>query len=59
MVEGMVVIDPVEWPRRQCRALEMEKTQMGVESENPEVMDRLQRQTYMPVGLTLRLCGAS
>ena len=55
MVEIMVVIDPVEWHRRRCRALEMEKTQMGVELENLEVMDRLQQQTYMPVGLTLRL----
>ena len=55
MVEIMVVIGPVEWPRRRCRALEMEKTQMGVELENPEVMDRLQQQIYMPVGLTLRL----
>ena len=59
MVEIMVVIDPVEWHRRRCRALEMEKTRMGVELENPEVMDQLQQQIYMPVGLTLRLCGVS
>ena len=44
---------------RQCRALGMEKIHMGVELEDPEVMDRLPQQISMPVGLTLRLCGAS
>ena len=51
MVEIMVVIDPVEWPRRRCRALEMEKILKEARLENLEVVDRLPQQICMPVEL--------
>ena len=51
----MVVTDLMEQHHRQRRTSGMERTRMGMELKNLEVVDRLPQQIFMRVVLTPRL----